>query len=133
MIINAVKPITLRITNNEINDIMDYVFNDHVLKNWAESVELHEEQLGLFAHDQISKGGSFVIKPIDDEGGGGYIFNKDSLVKGIKLVIQNDFLKEIVYHNGLTYRLNFDVIDGYIADVIVQYALFDEYIYDHFD
>lgn len=133
MIIDVIKPITLRITNNEIDDIMDYVFNDHVLKNWAKSVELHEEQLGFFAHEQISKGGSFVIKPIDDEGGSGYIFNKDSFVKGIKLLIQNDSPREIVYYDGFVYRLNFDLIDGCIADVIVQYALFDAYIYDYFD
>lgn len=123
----------IRILDEDIDDIMDSAM--HGCTYWCERAEVVDgEYLGEYASEQISRGGSLMFYPEDDETGvkltkakfetGMCLF----LVDHIESVFSDNVFEKLksCTENG---RINPGMIDGNDADTILQLALFNEIVY----
>lgn len=112
-----------KLTNQNIDDIMASAL-DGGIAYWCFKAEVVGEYLGEYASDQISRGG--MLKLYDMESGEKYWLDREKFVNGFKLWVKNgDDLHCAVDVKGV----DCGNIDGDMADMIVQYALFGEVVY----
>lgn len=125
-------PITYRVLDEDIDDIMVSCLEGGCTSYWCDEVAVVGEYLGEYASDQISRGGKLLFLPkwLDDEVDGPRTLDRESFLKGLDMYISDyAFL-----HYGLrlideTGRVDPGEIDAFIADCIVQLALFGDVIY----
>lgn len=117
------------VTSEDIDDIMCTSLEGGVTAYWCDRVEVDGDYLGEYAHEQISRDGSLIFTDI--ENGDRFMLTRGMLLNGIKTYI-NEFSNNPFLEKGKvkgTYTIDCGQLDAYAADMIVQYALFDEQVY----
>lgn len=113
------------VKQRDIDTIMAIAL-DNGATYWCDRAEvIGGEYLGVYASDQISRGGD--LRLYDAEEDKQYILTLDKFLKGLETFITVDRGEhEIVDRDG---KINVRKIDREIADQIIQFALFGEVIY----
>ena len=111
--------IEVKLTDQDIDDIMSSAL-DGGIGYWCEkAVVVGGKYFGEYASEQISRGGSLMLHHED----GKNELTIKNLLKGIKRVIAEG---RLTVNDG---RIDCGDVDGEIADMIVQYAIFDELVF----
>ena len=121
--------LSVSLTVENIDDIMASALEGGI-NYWAYKAKVVGEYLGEYASEQISRGGSlkiYLIEPFDEEDTEVYELDREKLVNGFKLWLENgqDF------YGAVDSRGNVDCgqIDADCADSIMQYALFGDLVF----
>lgn len=111
------------LTEKDIDDIMDAAL--YGITGWCNEAEVIGDYLGEYASEQISRGGT--LKLYDAESDDVWELNRDKFIKGFTLWIENgdDEYGALQSDGGV----DCCQIDAAMADMIVQYALFDEVVF----
>ena len=112
------------VTPQDIDDIMVTVLEGGI-NYWCRKAEVVGEYLGEYASDQISRGGSLIL--YDAESSDNWELNLEKLLDGIQKAIEENWFSDYDWYVGG--GLDCCQIDGDVADVIVQLALFDELVF----
>ena len=108
------------VTQRDIDDIMSSALD--YISYWCCKAKVVGEYLGEYASEQISRGGALILH--DAEGSDKWELTLEKFLSGIKIWLQNhDDRYGALGRDG---TLNTGEIDGEMADLIVQYALFGE-------
>lgn len=110
----------INLTNQDIDCIISSALECGGIAYWCSSYELVGKKLGEFACEQISLGGS--IKLEEEDTGDWYTLDKETLLKGVRLWLNDDFSEHIDSDDLFDF-------DAEISDIIIQYAIFEEIIY----
>lgn len=111
------------VTSQDIDDIMATALDS--ISYWCRKAKVVGEYLGEYASDQISRGGSLIL--YDAESNDCWELNLENLLHGIEKAIEDNWFDNYGwYDNGVLYTTE---IDGEVADVIVQLALFDDVVF----
>ena len=111
------------VTSQDIDDIMATALDS--ISYWCRKAKIVGEYLGEYASDQISRGGSLIL--YDAESNDCWELNLENLLHGIEKAIEDNWFDDYGwYDNGVLYTTE---IDGEVADVIVQLALFDDIVF----
>lgn len=111
------------VTSQDIDDIMATALDS--ISYWCRKAKVVGEYLGEYASDQISRGGSLIL--YDAESNDCWELNLENLLHGIEKAIEDNWFDDYGwYDNGV---LDTTEIDGEVADVIVQLALFDDIVF----
>jgi len=124
-------------TDEDIDDIMACALEGGI-NYWCNKASVVGKHLGNYASDQISRGGSLkihLIESFDEADTKEYELNKEKFLHGLSMYL-NDPNKpyEIVDvsdnngHAGKHYIETCNV-DATVADMIIQYALFNEIVF----
>jgi hypothetical protein len=125
------KEFKLKVTREDMDDIMVSALEGGI-NYWCERAEVvGGEYLGIFASEEIGKGGS--LRLYDMEQDATYILDGDKLLYGIKRYLEEgnkpyDILLETADSDGYK-RLDCGMIDAIVSDIIIQYAVFGEVVY----
>ncbi len=116
--------IEANLTAQDIDDIMCSALD--CIGYWCRKAEVvGGEYLGEYASDQISRGGSLML--YDAESNDKWELTLEKFLNGVKLWLQNgDDRYHALQKDG---TLDTCEIDGEMADLIVQYALFGEVVF----
>ena len=111
------------VTSQDIDYIMATALDS--ISYWCRKAKVVGEYLGEYASDQISRGGSLIL--YDAESNDCWELNLENLLHGIEKAIEDNWFDDYGwYDNGVLYTTE---IDGEVADVIVQLALFDDIVF----
>ena len=114
---------TVRLTKENIDDIMCSALDS--IGYWCRKAEVVGEYLGEYASEQIARGGTLILH--DAESDDKWALTIHDLLKGVKLWLQNG---DDQYHALQTDgTVDCCEIDGEMADLIIQYALFGEVVF----
>ncbi len=125
--------VEVEITDNDIDDIVCTALEGGI-HYWAKRAEIIGKRLGENPHQQIAKKGKLLIhltEPFDKNNTSDYTLTKSKTIKGIKQYLENpDKPYDIfdTYEEG-KFRLDTCQVDSIVADMIIQYALFNEIIF----
>lgn len=111
------------LTDQDIDDIMCSALEGGITY-WCSKCQVEGGYRGQWAHEQISRGGS--LKLFDNEDGSEYILDLQKFLNGFKEAMNNGYKEDWMDRNG---TLKEYLIDGVMADTIVQYALFGEVVF----
>ena len=115
--------INFKLTEENIDDIMDAAF--YGINYWCSKAEIVGERLGDYASEQISRGGT--LKMYDAESDDVWELTLEKFLKGFKLWVANgDDEYGALQSDG---TVDTGEIDSAMADMIIQYALFDEIVF----
>ena len=115
--------INFKLTEENIDDIMDAAL--YGINYWCSEAEIVGERLGDYASDQISRGGT--LKLYDAESDNVWELTLEKFLKGFKLWVANgDDEYGALQSDG---TVDTGEIDSAMADMIIQYALFDEIVF----
>lgn len=115
--------INFKLTEEDIDDIMDAAL--YGINYWCSEAEIVGERLGDYASDQISRGGT--LKMYDAESDDIWELTLEKFLKGFKLWVANgDDEYGALQSDG---SVDTGEIDSVMADMIIQYALFDEIVF----
>ena len=100
---------------------------------WCRKVRPVGDYLGEYASDQISRGGKLVFtldEAFDESEKTEYTMTQDDLLRGLKMYLSNPESPYDItdYEHGLLVLDPCD-IDATVADMIIQYALFNEIVF----
>lgn len=109
------------INRESIDDIMASALEGGI-SYWCSKAEVAGKYLGEYASEQISRGGKLYLYDIED--GTRYDLNLTSFFYGIEMVM--DRYPGIIDGNG---NIDASKVDGEIADLIIQYAVFGEPVF----
>jgi len=116
----------ITITDQDIDDIVCTALEGGI-NYWCDNVEVNGDYLGQYASDQISRNGQlkfYVSDPVNDTDM--FVMDKDMLLKGIRMYLENPNAPYDIVDNTSIDTCN---VDADVADMIIQYALFDEIIF----
>lgn len=111
------------VTSQDIDDIMATALDS--ISYWCRKAEVVGEYLGEYASDQISRGGSLIL--YDAESSDHWELDLDKLLCGIQKAIEDNWFDDYDWY--VDGKLDTTEIDGEVADVIVQLALFDDVVF----
>ena len=115
--------INFKLTEEDIDDIMDAAL--YGINYWCSEAEIVGERLGDYASDQISRGGT--LKLYDAESDDVWELTLEKFLNGFKLWVANgDDEYGALQSDG---SVDTGEIDSATADMIIQYALFDEIVF----
>lgn len=106
---------------DDIDDIVCDAFEGGI-NYWCDMAKPVGDYLGTWASEQISRGGKVLLHDFEDDEW--RMLTLDGVLNGISKVV-NEYGRQIV-HNG---EIDVYEIDGEIADMIIQIAVFDDVIY----
>lgn len=112
----------VHVTSRDIDDIMVMALDS--IGYWCDRIEVLGEQLGRYASDQISRGGSIILH--DAESGDKWELTLDKFLHGVELALEQGVGIGLEVTEGLLYICDFD---EYVTDVIVQLALFGKVVF----
>ena len=123
------------VTNQDMDDILDTA--GYGINYWATSMTVPEEEghLGEYATENVSRGGTLIItmdEPIEKGAPMQYEMKKEDLLRGIRMYLQDPQRPyNILWFNDKTGKTELDTgnVDAVVADMIVQYALFNEVVF----
>lgn len=117
--------INVTLTQEDIDDIMCSALEGGICY-WASEAEVVEEKrCADWGHEQIARGGALIL--YDAESSDKWELNLEKFLNGVKLWLQNGGDRYGALQKDGT--LDTGEIDGEMADMIVQYALFGDVIY----
>ena len=120
---NGQAIINFSLTEEDIDDIMDAAF--YGINYWCCDAEVVGAYLGDYASEQISRGGT--IKLHDAESDDVWELTLEKFLNGVKLWIENgDDEYGAVGTDG---KVDVCKIDAAMADIIIQYAIFEEIVF----
>lgn len=96
---------------------------------WSDCVEVVGRYLSEYASGQISRGGKLKIhvdEPFDEANTEWYELDMEKFAQGFRLWLENGGDRYGAVSNG---EVDTCEIDGEMADLIIQYALFGEVVY----
>lgn len=96
---------------------------------WSDCVEVVDRYLSEYASGQISRGGKLKIhvdEPLDEVNTEWYELDMEKFAQGFRLWLENGGDCYGAVSNG---EVDTCEIDGEMADLIIQYALFGEVVY----
>lgn len=104
------------ITNEQVGDVLVAAFEGGS-NYWITSVEIKGDMLGDFASDHVGNGGDVTINVLEDKP---ELLTRAKMRRGIKRAA-SDF--------GVSEERWFDQHDADLADVALQFAVFDQVVY----
>lgn len=116
----------ITITDQDIDDIVCTALEGGI-NYWCDNVEVNGDYLGQYASDQISRNGQlkfYVSDPVNDTDM--FVMDKEMLLKGIRMYLENPNAPYDIIDNASIDTCN---VDADVADMIIQYALFDEIVF----
>ena len=117
------------VTDEDIDDIMVSALEGGI-NHWCAEAKVQGEYLGEFASDQISRGGTLLLYDVEERK---YEeLTKEKFLAGMKRYLEHPIYEDNIYpgtHEG-RYLLDCTLIDAPVSDIIIQYALFGEIVYD---
>lgn len=119
----------IKVTQEDIDDIMVSALEGGICY-WCCRAEVVGDYLGEYASEQISRGGELklhVFEPFDEDDTEEYTLTREKLLHGIKKAYEEGYYADYEWCDGKT--LDCCQVDAEVADVIVQLALFDEWVY----
>ena len=130
--------IIVEITDEQLKEVLCTIFESGI--SWLSEYDVNKESTNKceFSYENAAfEDGELTIyvdEPFeDDENGNGieeYYLTKEKLLKGIKMYIEDtDVPYNILCKEDGKTVLDLYNIDGDVADIVLQYALFDDYIY----
>lgn len=120
--------ITVRLTQQDVDDIMVSALEGGICY-WCDRVTVEGQYLGKYASEQISRGGTLkvhVTEPFDEQDTEWYELDMEKFAQGFRLWLENGGDRYGAVSNG---EVDTCEIDGEMADLIIQYALFGEVVY----
>lgn len=115
--------LSISVTAEDIDDIMQTALDGGIVY-WCRKVEVVEDKyFGEWASDQISRGGS--LRLYEREGGDRWLLTRNYLIEGIRKAIIDGYGNDWLDGNKLD-TMNIGSVD---ADIIIQYAIFDEIVF----
>lgn len=120
--------ITARLTQQDVDDIMVSALEGGICY-WSDCVEVVGRYLSEYASGQISRGGKLKIhvdEPFDEANTEWYELDMEKFAQGFRLWLENGGDRYGAVSNG---EVDTCEIDGEMADLIIQYALFGEVVY----
>ena len=120
-----VAEIKVSLTQEDVDNIMVSALEGGI-NYWCRKAKVVEERrCGDWGHEQIARGGALIL--YDAESSDKWELNLEKFLNGVKLWLQNgDDRYGALQKDG---TLDTGEIDGEMADIIVQYALFGDVIY----
>lgn len=117
------------VTDEDIDDIMVSALEGGI-NHWCAEAKVQGEYLGEFASDQISRGGTLLL--YDAKGRKYEELTKEKFLVGLKCYLKHPLYEDTIYPGTHEERLLVDctLIDAPASDMIIQYALFGEVVYD---
>ena len=119
---------TARLTQQDVDDIMVSALEGGICY-WSDCVEVVDRYLSEYASGQISRGGKLKIhvdEPFDEANTEWYELDMEKFAQGFRLWLENGGDRYGAVSNG---EVDTCEIDGEMADLIIQYALFGEVVY----
>lgn len=120
--------ITARLTQQDVDDIMVSALEGGICY-WSDCAEVVGCYLSEYASGQISRGGKLKIhvdEPFDEANTEWYELDMEKFAQGFRLWLENGGDRYGAVSNG---EVDTCEIDGEMADLIIQYALFGEVVY----
>lgn len=120
--------ITVRLTQQNVDDIMVSALEGGICY-WSDCVEVVDRYLSEYASGQISRGGKLKIhvdEPFDEANTEWYELDMEKFAQGFRLWLENGGDRYGAVSNG---KVDTCEIDGEMADLIIQCALFGEVVY----
>lgn len=120
--------ITVRLTQQDVDDIMVSALEGGICY-WSDCAEVVGCYLSEYASGQISRGGKLKIhvdEPFDEANTEWYELDMEKFAQGFRLWLENGGDRYGAVSNG---EVDTCEIDGEMADLIIQYALFGEVVY----
>jgi hypothetical protein len=120
------------ITGDDIDDIVATALEGGI-NYWCIKAEVGEEDyFGQYASDQISRGGTlrlYLDEPYNDTEM--FVLTEYKLINGIKQYLEDPNRPYEIVGKGSTGANVIDcgMVDAIVADMIIQYALFDEVVF----
>lgn len=113
------------LTQEDIDDIIVAALEGGITYWCCEAEVVEEKRCADWGHEQIARGGALILH--DTESGDKWELNLEKFLNGIKLWLENG--GDI--YNALQKDGTLDTceIDGEMADMIVQYAIFGQLIF----
>lgn len=118
--------IQIVVTGEDIDDIMAGALEGGI-SYWCNRAEVVGDYLGKYASEQISRGGRLLLYDIEEDES--YMLDKEKVLKGLKMYIENPHPYEILNEIDNELRVDTGNADATVCDMIIQYALFDDVIY----
>ena len=118
------------VTDEDIDDIMVSALEGGI-NYWCGEAEVIGERLGEegWAHEQIARGGTLRLHDVETDEG--FDLDKEKFLSGLKKYLESPYYNGMIlkgnYEDGM--KLDCGMIDAVAADLINQYALFDEVVY----
>lgn len=116
--------ITIKLTEEDIDDIMCGALEGGVTSIWCSKVEVCGAYLGEYASEQISRGGELWFYETEDDAWHKLTLSK--FFEGFKRWVEEGGDVYNAVSGGTVDTCN---IDAMCADAIIQYALFGDVIY----
>ena len=118
---------SVAVTDEDIDGIMASALEGGI-NYWCERVDVVGEYLGEYASEQISRGGSLVLVPFDEDET--KAIDKASILNGLKMYLESpEKPYDIIDSKNDIDEINPFNIDASVSDMIVQYAAFGELVY----
>ena len=120
--------ITARLTQQDVDDIMVSALEGGICY-WSDCVEVVDRYLSEYASGQISRGGKLKIhvdEPFDEANTEWYELDMEKFAQGFRLWLENGGDRYGAVSNG---EVDTCEIDGEMADLIIQYALFGDLVF----
>lgn len=120
--------ITVLLTKQDVDDIMVSALEGGICY-WSDCEEVVGCYLSEYASGQISRGGKLKIhvdEPFDEANTEWYELDMEKFAQGFRLWLENGGDRYGAVSNG---EVDTCEIDGEMADLIIQYALFGEVVY----
>lgn len=121
---NGQAIINFTLSETDVDDIMVAALEGGI-SYWCRAAEVVGDYLGEYASEQISRGGKLKLHEVDDDAV--YELDIEKFIQGFKLWIENgDDEYGAVKADG---SVDVYKIDAEMADMIIQYAIFDEVVF----
>jgi len=117
---------TVRLTSQDIDDIMSASLDGGVTAEWCRRVDVMGQRKGEYASDEISRGNQLLFYLYDNKAA--HALDLSRFLSGVRLWIEHSGRVPVSEDGGDTY-IDAGEIDAADADEIVQYALFGELVY----
>lgn len=115
------------VTNEDIDGIMVCALEGGI-NYWCKRVDVVGEYLGEYASEQISRGGSLVLVPFEEDEP--KAIDKASILNGVKMYLESpEKPYDIIDPKNDIDKIDVFQVDASVADMIVQYAAFGELVY----
>lgn len=114
------------VTNEDIDDIMCSALEGGI-NYWCCKAEVIGEYLGEYGSEQISRGGMLKLHDLEEDAV--YELTKEKFLKGLEKYLKKPTYLDILEFKGQEVRLDTGYADAEVADVTIQYALFNDVIY----
>lgn len=111
------------ITTQDIDDIMCAALEGGIT-SWCRLAKPVGRRLGEYAHEQIARGGSLMLH--DAESNDKWELTLEKFLRGLARAIEDGASVTINAEDG---TIDTSDVDGYVADSIVQIALFGEVVF----